>query len=582
MIVRAPQSRKIKAETDSIVILKVRRIFDIALAVFGIAVIALFVTRYRMPFRLDDILLMEWSLAHHWWQAFDPIAGQLVNSYRPMYSLTSFVLTHLAGWEHPFWWHLALCTSLAIGIGFAALTVREITGRWYATQIVVLLYPLAFATILNVFFWFSDLTYGLELMFTCVAWYLGLRALRENRFGMWCVALALGALAVLSKEPAFVLVHVVLGGTLLMDKEYRVRKQYWFAYAALIVLSLFVVASSPTRSNRFFSLSSPGISAVIGERMDYYGSIYCSFAVRVLVFFPIVYARMRIGLQTGRMLRTMVLTVISLVLSIVAFSNLNFAMIFFAILMVALAFKKHEDQAVVRRFLPFFVCIVFAVGALLVTVQEVKTQLTEVAILSVMIASWGWCVWAEDLRAALHSLASPLHRRLIVGTAIVLESFSIVAMVPRMKGQEKMLRAVRDVRQNANDALTWTSKNLPQNSVFATTLYSLHGIEHQNLLTPKDDSTKLRAQYTFDGGFVYHVLEVLGRRDIQHAYLADSGLLPRVLTAMRETPNAYLFLQSGLDLDLFHGHPSLITNRDSLVAKFDKGPYPSEIWLLRR
>src|SRR5690348_16886945 len=99
-----------------------------------------------MPFRLDDVLLIEWSLAHHWWQAFDPIAGQLVNSYRPMYALTSFMLTDFAGWAHPFWWHLTLCTLLAIGIAFAALTARYLSGRWYATQLTVLLYPLAFAS----------------------------------------------------------------------------------------------------------------------------------------------------------------------------------------------------------------------------------------------------------------------------------------------------------------------------------------------------------------------------------------------------------------------------------------------------
>lgn len=539
-----------------------------------------------MPFRLDDILLMEWSLGHHWWQAFDPIAGQLVNSYRPMYALTAYVLTHTAGWAHPFFWHLALCTTLAIGIGFAALTVREVCGRWYATQIVVLLYPLAFATILNVFFWFSDLTYGLELMFTASAWYFGLRGLREDRIAFWALAMLLGLLAVLSKEPAFVLVHAVLGGTLLFERPKRTETTnsafYWLGYAVLVALSLFVVANSPTKSNRFFSLASPGITAVIRERIDYYGSIYCSIASRVLIFFPLVYASFRVRFSTGRMMRTLVITVIALVLSMLLFSKLVWAMLFFAIVMIDLAIAKNSERHIARRLFPFFVCIVLAMAALFVTVQLVKTQLTEVAILSSMIAAWAWCMWAEDMAIALHAVESRTYRRVFAASASLLAVLALVATVPRMRVQEQMLRSVRDVRQNANDALTWTSENLPQNAIFATTLYSLHGIEHQNLLTPKDDSTKLRAQYTFDGGFVYHVLEVLGRRDIQHAYLADSAMLPQVLSAMRETPNAYLFLQSGLDLDLFHGDPSLVTGRDSLVAAFSRGPYPAEIWLMRR
>src|ERR1035437_7559516 len=144
----------------SFVVLK--RTFDIALVVLGVAVVALFTTRYRMPFRLDDILLMEWSLTHHWWDAFDPIKGQLVNSYRPMFAMAAWSLTHVAGWAHPFWWHLKLCSTLIIGLGFVGMTARYIAGRWYALDISVPLYPIALATILNVFFWYSDLTYGLE------------------------------------------------------------------------------------------------------------------------------------------------------------------------------------------------------------------------------------------------------------------------------------------------------------------------------------------------------------------------------------------------------------------------------------
>jgi hypothetical protein len=508
-----------------------------------------------------------------------------------MYALTAFALTHLAGWAHPFWWQLTLDTLLAIGIGFAALTAREISGRWYATQIAVLLYPLAFASILNVFFWFSDMTFGLEMAFTAAAWYFGLRGLREARLGFWLLAMALGALAVLSKEPAFVLVHVVLVGSLAISygthrshKTHESKEKFWvgaIAYALLLALSLFMVLASPTRGNRFLALASPGIWVAIRERMAYYGGVYFGIAPRMLIFFPLVYAALKSKLSNGRMLRVLILSMISMAAAMLLFSNLIVGLVILTAILIALSVMPNAERERARRFLPFLACIVIAALALLVTVQQVKTQLTEIAIMSAMIASWAWCVWLKDLRSALRHMTSKTKRTLFEMSFEGILIVAVLAAMPRLTGEEKMLRAVRDVRWNANDALTWTAIHLPKDALFATTLYSLHGIEHQNLLTAKSDSTKLFAQYTFDGGFVYHVLEVLGRRDIRHAYLADSGQLVRLLPAMRESPSSYLFLQSGLDLALFHGSPPLLRSSDTCVARFARGPYPCEVWLMR-
>lgn len=566
-----------------------KRTFDIALAILGLAVIALFTTRYRMPFRLDDILLMEWSLAHHWWDAFDPIKGQLVNSYRPVFALAAYGLTHFAGWAHPFWWHLKLCSTLLIGLAFVGMTSRQIAGRWYALEISVLLYPIAFATILNVFFWYSDLTYGLELVFTAPAWYFGLRGLREGRLGFWLMSMLLGTLAVLSKEPAFVLVHVVLVWSVIEERPWTkwTGSTRWTAigaYAVLAAVTAFIIVNSPTRDNRFLSLASSGIGEAVRARINYYSAVYLATVPRLLIFLPIVFVALREFFRRfGRgasLVDFFVLTILAAFASVLLFTNTLIAVPLLFVILVMLAIMPNEEQARARRLLPFALCLMLAMGALLFTVQLVKTQLTEVAILSVIISGWAWCVWGEELSEKMKSIQN---RRMRIAVAVVLvacEAMVIVSSIPKMKAEEHMLRDVRDVRQNANDALTWSAKNLPENSLFAVAVYALHGIEHQNLLTPKDDATKLRSQYTFDGGFVYHVLEVLGRRDIRHAYLEDTAMLPRVLAAMRREPNSYLFLQSELDLKLFHGQPSLIQPSDTLVARFARGPYPCEVWLL--
>ncbi len=360
-------------------------------------------------------------------------------------------------------------------------------------------------------------------------------------------------------------------------------------YALLLVVTCFIIFVSPTRGNRFFSLSTPDFGHFIRDRVDYYSAIYLSIGARLLLFFPIVYVAGS-SLITWRSERRSVpvllfITVLAAVCSMLLFRNILIALPLLVLALAALAVYPNREMWHVRRLLPFMACLLIASGTLLVTIQLVKTQLTEIAMLTIILSGWGWSVWVGDVRDALALAQNGARvRRLVMACVAVIVVLGIAGTMPRLVRQEHILRDVRDVRKNANDALAWSAQNLPPNSLFAVALYSLHGIERLDLVTSKDDETKVREQYTFDGGFVYYVFEVLGRRDIRHAYLADPELLPRVLTAMRAQPNSYLFLQSALDLQLFHGssvRQPLIGMRDTLVARFGRGPYPCEVWMMR-
>src|SRR5205085_2003171 len=150
----------------------------------------------------------------------------------------------------------------------------------------------------------SDLTFGLELAFTAPAWYFGLRGLYEGRIRYWIIGTLFGALAILSKEPALVLAHCVMVGSALLSRDEvreiwsrrpsRERAVAIAAYGALTAISLYVILASPTRSNRFFGLSTPNLPLFVRDRIDYYSSVYLAPGPRVLVFFPIVYATVRL------------------------------------------------------------------------------------------------------------------------------------------------------------------------------------------------------------------------------------------------------------------------------------------------
>jgi hypothetical protein len=106
----------------------------------------------------------------------------------------------------------------------------------------------------------------------------------------------------------------------------------------------------------------------------------------------------------------------------------------------------------------------------------------------------------------------------------------------------------------------------------------LHGFENPGVLTATDDESKLRQQPTFDAGYVYTFLEQLGRRDIDRGFLDDASRAPEVLEAYRRVPNSFVMLQTEIDRTRL---TPLLTPRDTLVARFSRQPYPSEIWWLR-
>ncbi len=565
----------------------------------GVALLVLFTTRYRMPFRLDDVLLMLWAKTHSIRDAFDPVRGQMINSFRPVFSLTAFALTHLAGWDHPFWWHLTLDVSLLTGIAFTGLTARYLAGRWYVLELTIALYFVAFLPILNIFFWYSDLTFGLELAFTAMVWYFGLRGLYEARPRLWYLAMVLGIFAVLSKEPAFVLVHVVVVGSFLLERKSVLDK--WksissakrnaaiVSYAILLGISLWVALVSPTRTNRFFSLSSPGAGYFIRDRVEYYSALYFSPMARLLLFTPFVYVLLRAIVDSfarlSKGIRFWFLTIFAAVLSLLIFQNVLIALPLLVFIFVFLQGRNSTEQRIIRRLLPFLACILIAMGALLVTVQLVKTQLTEVAFLTALLSAWAWSIWGEDLAMALAPYTEmPKFRWTAYGIAVLFGILVLAGVWRRVWREERLLSEVRAVREDANSAVAWIAHNLPPHSLLAVARYSLYGIDGPGALTPEPDETKLADQYTFDGGFVFDALNVLGRPDFRRTYLADSALLPRVVDAMRGRPRSYVLLQSKLDFDRFHGigyAPILQPGKDTLVAHFAQGPYPCEVWELK-
>jgi hypothetical protein len=576
------------------------KILDIVFILLGIGLLFLFTTIYLMPFRLDDVLHMQWAMDHELLDAWHPVRGEIVRSVRPMFAATIWLLTHYAG-LYDYWpWHLTLVGSFLIALGFAGLTARYISRRNSSLYFTVILYWLAFTPIVNVIFWYGDLTYTIELMFVCSAWYFGLKGLLEARTGMWILGVILGSLAVMTKEPSIPLVHGVwMGAILFRLKEFKYvwlgmpkakRILFIILYAIVVGVSAWILIASPTKANRFFNtsaLTSEELKFFVTDRINYYSSILLSPAARMLLITPLVF--MVIEIVTARFGNGIGQFATRLVLA-AAFAFLIFYPLWLALLLLIaclmiIGWKHRHDARAAWLAMPFLICVIVIVLALVVTVTLAKTQLNELALTILVIAGWAWSRVLEECVDVVRPYMTgvPVKMATTVGVSLIVFAALMIAG-PKIAKYEQLLRDARDVRSNANDAIKYAARALPRNSVFAVTAYSLHGIKSGDDLTSKDDQTKLAQQYTFNQGYNYVYLNLLKRRDINVAYLEDSTLTMRVLDSMRAQGNGFLFLQTALDSALFHGLAipnEFLKYHDTLIRKFDAGPYPAEIWYLR-
>lgn len=575
------------------------RVLDAAFIIGSLAILVIFTTVYVMPFRLDDVLHMDWAREHSFWDAFNLSRGEIVRSVRPVFAMTIWLLTHTAGVNNYFPWHFVLVASFLVGLAYAGKTARYIVKQDSALYFTTGFFWLAFLPILNVLFWYGDLTFTLELLFVAPAWYYGLRGLLEGRLMLWIISIICGILAVLAKEPALLLIHCVFAGAFIFC--YDDVKKAWkdnlpvkkilgvSLYIVLLFVSLKLYFASPTRSNRFFNigaLSHDQLIYFVNDRLRYYGETLLNPIARFLLGLPLVYWILRQFIRKNISLSKSI--AVFAISGVLAFFCIKSLILFAAIVIITpvLNIIREKEKRIHRLTLLFSLSAVVILTVLLITVMLVKTQLTELSFVLLIIAGVYWALTGREI-ALLSSpyLAKKSICYSLAFIAVFVFACGLYIAFPVIKAKELLLREVRDVRNNANDAIKWMGGHLPPNSAVLVTAPSLFGLGIADEMTSKDDEYKLYAQYTFLQGYVRSYLLALKRNDISLGYLEDSLKLSQVLDSCRSQGDYYLFLQTGLDANRFHSKidgKKQIVESDSMLMKFTKGPFPSEVWKLRK
>jgi hypothetical protein len=237
-----------------------------------------------------------------------------------------------------------------------------------------------------------------------------------------------------------------------------------------------------------------------------------------------------------------------------------------------------KDNRAIQLLLPFAGTVVITMVVLTITIMIVKTQLTELAIVLLVISGWGWSrVWRDSV--AMMAPMPIAYKRMLFGAVTLVVIGGALAMMPSMVRQERLLGEVRDVRNNANDAIKWSAIHLPKNATLAMPGYLLYGYRRIDDLSTADDATKVGSQYVFHGGYPYTYLSLLNRSDIQSYPLEDTLKFRSQLDSLREM-RGFLFLQSELDHQKFDS--GLLGKSDTLLRAFSTGGFHTEIWQLRK
>ncbi len=224
---------------------------------------------FPVYFRTDDVHWLGWAAAHdNPLAAFNP-AENLFGYFRPIPTLVWWALFRLFQFNPwPYQFTLALAAVLAMWPLFR-ICARAGGGPW-AGLLGVGLFHAAWYGILYYVYWFSALTFGLEILFLLLAF----DALTDGEeLPGRPVAFVICALAAgLCKQPALVLLPLTGGLLILASARNRPRGRAWAAGIAVVALALlFLTPFVVHRPERLAGLRGDFVEFV-GQRFRFYAA----------------------------------------------------------------------------------------------------------------------------------------------------------------------------------------------------------------------------------------------------------------------------------------------------------------------
>jgi 4-amino-4-deoxy-L-arabinose transferase-like glycosyltransferase len=403
----------------------------------------------------------------------------------------------------------------------------------------LVLYPLIFTYLIHIVFWFSDLTYVLELVFINLSIYLMIAAVRKQS-GMLVLAGLAYACAVMAKEPSIVLVPAVTAAFLWSEwcKLGRQKRRVSLVYLALISCAgaMWLLVNPYVFRRQGLELASGfgGVWSFVSQRWRFYANRLSSGAgiiVWIATAFLVgqTYLRGRPHWQGREQFFCLAASVV-LSLAIVQVPGIALAVLF--ALMALLAASRHAATlGAVWSAVPL--------AGILAISYVVRTYLVEASLGLAMVAGAG----LVEIGRAVWGWYRRRHRRVqatFAGLAAVLIVVGLVVFSPSLSGKVRALHTVSETRQNLRSMVDELARSdLDRALTLVVVEYEDMGLDYVEDILPLSELPKARRQKTMTGDQLQRFLRLAGLPNVEVRNLAwlsenpgDAGVLVLAMNAI--------------------------------------------------
>ncbi len=479
---------------------------------------SLFITfTFPVYFRTDDATYLNWAKTYAIspWSALDPTKAVMSGHFRPVHTLTWWVLYTLFG-SNPFPYQLF--TTLLYGLSFICFFI--LVEHLFSRRIAFFsagAYLVIFLSLSYIVFWFSDINYLLGLFFINLSIYLLVKGIKHGNWLPWGISgYILGSF---SREldviivPSVIVVFVASQWHRLSASE---RKRGIFAVAVLAILALSDFLLNPfLRSGQGlpFSavLSSEGLQYILHRWNFYSGQISSGtgFLIWVSALNLCLY---KFTSTLIRQRRFMLFTAIQAVLCIAAVAGLRaspaIALIALVVFLASLVLLNSTPEVIVAGWIipPLF--------AIMAPLYLVRTYLTEASFGMVIVVGIATNTLIQQCSTILSQLS--VRRKTIGGIAIAVICVAVFASGAfKLSTSMRALQSVSDNRQTFRNVVEYIQSNLtkPDQQVIIID-YSDMGLNYQEDVMPVSDVDKAQIQKTMESRDFRIFTRVLGYNNI--------------------------------------------------------------------
>lgn len=509
-----------------------------------VAVSFLLPLAFPVYFRDDDVAYLHWARTHGFLDSFDPGKATLFGMFRPVQNLVWWLLYHAAGLDpYPYQVVITLTYLVAFGcfVGFAGSAFSRSVSLMTAIA-----YLAGFHFLMYIIFWFSDLTYTLEIMLAHAALWCLAAAANPFSWPRLTAGLALFLGAVLAKEPAAIMVP--FGFVFLVSLRWsslgrgdRIR----LAAAAIILLAAgasWILLTPSLRSRQGIPADSLAVAwrTFIQPRWDYYAQSFAAPPSLLIVAAPVflVIQRLIRSFRLSASLRTAMALAAASILTLLLKANPAILLAVLVGASLALVFLRH----------PAGLGAVMAIPALLgiMTIgYMVRTYLVE--------ASFGL---ALACGVALHEcrMAFPLDSvfrhtaRRVKWAAIVAAggtaALAMLVLLPSLSEKLAALRLLSANRQTLAMSVEYFSN--ARGEVPGTLLvidYQDMGLVYERDILPMRDLEKAARQKTMSSSSLHgflHPITGIAVRNLAWWKTNETGTVPAMILTMNPSEEEFL------------------------------------------